>query len=107
MPSNTKEYQDEWYKNNKKKQSEYHKAYYQYPSVKKRCIIAGWIKKGVKCDYEKIYDERYLPATNCEECNVVFGVKGDGSGTFKCLDHDHETGEFRNVICLRCNLNRH
>ena len=43
---------------------------------------------------------------NCEECGIPYGKYGDGSGTFKCLDHDHHTGKFRNFICHGCNLRR-
>lgn len=37
---------------------------------------------------------------NCEVCNVRF------SDTIrKCIDHDHSSGEFRYILCNRCNSN--
>ena len=26
--------------------------------------------------------------------------------TKKCMDHNHITGEFRNVVCQKCNINK-
>ena len=60
-----------------------------------------WKKKGViLTDKFKTYDELYdyyLSINNCELCNISFG---EGK---KCLDHDHKTGLFRNVVCNSCN----
>ena len=53
-------------------------------------------------NYKNLYD-KYLNATNCDKCGCDFGVQGDGTGTFKCLDHDHKTGLFRNFLCNTCN----
>jgi len=48
----------------------------------------------------------YLSETHCDFCRIEFGKKGDGTGTFKCCDHDHETGLFRNFLCNLCNIKR-
>ena len=73
---------------------------------KKIHTIANWKTKGLICDdYDKLYD-LYLQSTNCEECGCKYSIKGDGVGRFKCMDHDHLTGLFRNFLCNTCNLRR-
>ena len=85
---------------------EYIKQYNKRPANKKSKIIAKWKNRGLLCeDYDSLYD-RYIESTNCEECGCEYGVKGDGSGTFRCCDHDHETGLFRNFLCNTCNTRR-
>ncbi len=61
--------------------------------------IAGWISRGlISDDYEDIYD-KWLKSTSCEKC------EHDYSYWKKCMDHDHTTGAFRNILCNSCNLN--
>ena len=68
--------------------------------------ISEWKRNGViHDDYNALYDQ-YMATTNCADCGVVLGKKGDGSGTFKSLDHCHETGAFRAVVCTGCNRRR-
>ena len=74
------------------------KAYYKTPSGKKSQIVSCWKRHGVIGDLSKIYDERYLPSTNCEVCNKEFSSTRD-----RCLDHDHETSLFRQILCRNCN----
>jgi hypothetical protein len=81
------------------------KVYRQTESCKKSNRITRWKQYGVICDdYDELY-ERYINTKCCELCGVEF-VKGDISVNRRCLDHDHETGLFRNVLCCRCNIKR-
>ena len=91
---------------NKEKISEYIKKYRQTPNAKKSTIITKWKKRGIKTDnYDMLYNN-YLSETHCDLCSVKFGKYGDGTGTFKCCDHNHETGMFRNFLCCKCNIKR-
>ena len=66
---------------------------------KKKCKIYDWKNNaGLIGDYDLIYD-KWLNATNCELCSIDFKIKK------KCMDHDHKTGKFRNIICSMCNVN--
>jgi hypothetical protein len=51
-------------------------------------------------DYEIIYNE-YIFSTNCDLCNKKFTNTKD-----RQLDHNHETGEIRNIVCCKCNLRK-
>jgi len=50
--------------------------------------------------YDMIY-EKVQNTTHCELCNIELcdGLKPNG----RCMDHDHETGYFRKVLCNSCN----
>tara|TARA_R110001592_G_scaffold84909_1_gene250894 strand:- start:160 stop:588 length:429 start_codon:yes stop_codon:yes gene_type:complete len=90
----------EYYENNKEYLKEQKKEYKQTDNGIKSNFISNWKTKGVKNDdFNSLY-EYYLNCKFCEECKV------DLTLCKKCLDHDHETGKFRNVICSRCNIKR-
>tara|TARA_R110000803_G_scaffold171207_1_gene234081 strand:- start:140 stop:517 length:378 start_codon:yes stop_codon:yes gene_type:complete len=91
------EKQREWYEKNKEKIAEYNKEYRQTPAGKKTRTMAKWRELGVKNVNEKLYND-YIVTTECESCSNEFISSFD-----RCLDHDHETGEFRWVICRSCN----
>jgi hypothetical protein len=76
--------------------------------AKRNDLISRWRERGVVCDdFDALYDQ-YLAATHCADCGVEFaGEYGDGSGAYRCLDHCHETGAFRDVVCPGCNQRRH
>ena len=91
-----KEYREE----NKEKISIRRKEYREknLEKVHKNQIKSGWKRSGLICeDVDSLYCH-YMNAKNCDECGVDFGKKGDGTGTFKCMDHSHITGIFRNFL---------
>jgi hypothetical protein len=50
--------------------------------------------------YEMIYDKVYY-TKNCEICKIVLGNGRKNEG--RCMDHDHSSGYFRQVLCRNCN----
>ena len=93
-----------WRENNKEKRKEYfkkkNKEYNKTEKGIKSKTISHWKFYGVKNDdFDKLYDY-YLNCKFCEECKVDLTLYK------KCLDHDHTTGLFRNVVCNRCNCKR-
>lgn len=79
------------------------KAYYlaNRKKIKQRRILAT---------YGLTWDEYtdMLNATGgiCPICNVPFAVEFERrvNGRSACVDHDHETGKVRGIICGRCNM---
>jgi len=91
------EREKEYRQKNKEKIAEKKKEYHQTEKSKKEKRITHWKERGVVGDYEELYD-KYINTDKCEICKSVF------TNTFdRCLDHDHDTGEFRNILCRGCN----
>lgn len=61
-------------------------------------IINGWKAKGVIHDDLKGLYDIYIKTEKCDVCNNTFVNSKD-----RCLDHDHETGLFRQFLCQDCN----
>jgi hypothetical protein len=64
---------------------------------------AKWKVRGIKIDpddFDYVYNE-YIHATNCDLCNKLFLNTKE-----RHLDHDHKTGEIRNICCRKCNMNK-
>ena len=69
--------------------------------------ISNWKRRGVVLRENETYDmlyEKWHTTTNCEKCKVelCFGTGSKG----RCLDHCHDTGYFRNILCHSCNIQR-
>ena len=101
----------EYYENNKERilqqQKIYSEMYNKTPKEIKRQHIKNWKARGVICqDFDSLYCH-YLNAEECDFCNITFGEIGDGTNTWRCLDHNHSNGEFRAFLCNGCNMECH
>ena len=95
---------NKWRLANLEKIQQQQKAYNQTEAGKKANRIGNWKQMGVKSDdFSSLY-EHYINCKFCENCEIelVEGVYGRNK---RVLDHDHQTGEFRNVLCHICNIN--
>jgi hypothetical protein len=70
----------------------------------KSTTIYNWKRNGLKESdefIEEIYN-RYIVASHCELCNKQFKSSSD-----RCMEHNNETGKFRNIACSSCNQKKH
>ena len=89
----------EYNEKNKEKIKEYKKEWSKSEIGKKSHTISGWKSIGLIHDnYEELYD-KYLDTTNCEICKYVFNERN-----WRCMDHNHKTGLFRQILCNNCNM---
>jgi len=80
--------------------------YRQSYKGKKSRKIYEWKRRGLLSDdYDALYEKIYK-TTNCEECGILLTKGRKTTSTTKCMDHDHTTGLFRNVLCHSCNTKR-
>lgn len=113
-----KEYMVEYRNKNKEKLKEQrntkkehialiHKKYHQENPEKSR--IANWKSWGITLkpneDWESIH-LFYITCECCEECGVELTTDKKITSTRRCLDHDHDTGFIRNILCHSCNTKR-
>ena len=71
--------------------------------VKRTRAINNWRREGlIHPDIYHLYDDIYLPATQFDVCHYIFDEWGKGKN-WKCMDRDHDTNLFRQILCHRCN----
>ena len=59
-----------------------------------------WKIRGLNMhNFEEIY-ERYIYTKECDWCSLDFKNRSD-----RQMDHCHDTGKFRGILCLQCNSN--
>ena len=97
----TKAYRRDWARRNRKKRTAYTlayrarnpdkvKAYQKAYRLRKTCEAQGVNYNDVLAMYE-------AQGGACLLCGEKFGTKR------LSLDHDHTTGKFRGLLCIRCN----
>lgn len=65
--------------------------------------ICKWKIRGVVSENFEILYKIYLSTKFCDNCGIQLNINNK---TKKCLDHDHDTGLFRNILCHSCNIKR-
>jgi len=89
----------EWKKLNKDMYLKQQREYNNHSDRHQSNMIKNWKYTGLKLfgyTYKEVY-EYYLSIDNCEVCNK------DISGYNKHMDHCHNTGIFRWILCNSCN----
>jgi len=112
-----KEYKKEYYQKNKEYIKEYREIHNEHIKEQRRKYnqtakriksnrILFWKIRGIGMnqyyDFDIIYDI-FINTTHCDLCKVEF--KGKGADA-RCLDHCHQSGEIRNILCRSCNNKR-
>jgi len=81
--------------------------YSKTDGAKKSSRVCAWKRTGMdpgSLTWDEVYTIVYS-TTHCEECEIEL-VHGRYGANRLTLDHDHETGAMRNVLCHKCNVRR-
>jgi hypothetical protein len=72
----------------------------------KTYLFQSWKKRGLICRDNQTYDtiySYYKSIERCEKCGIE--LDNEKQLQIKCMDHDHITGYFRQILCWNCNIN--
>tara|TARA_R110001583_G_scaffold180189_1_gene337199 strand:- start:223 stop:522 length:300 start_codon:yes stop_codon:yes gene_type:complete len=95
MPYKNKADQVAYYQRNKARIQERNKT----PEAKKSNKLKSWKFIGViDADISSVYDY-YITQTHCWICDIKYT-----KNNYRCLDHNHDTGEIRYICCKNCNV---
>ena len=67
-------------------------------------LFKGWKKIGLKDDFEDVY-KIWKDESKCFLCDIK--LTNTRGANMKTMDHCHETGFFRGILCLTCNFQEH
>lgn len=62
--------------------------------------LKAWQRAGINIESYGQYVELYnLAGGKCEVCETPLSLGNEPEHATACLDHDHETGEMRGILC--------
>lgn len=96
--------QKDWRENSRDKYRNYHDKWYEENknSVLKASRDRALRKYGIS---EEEYSRLYVSQQGiCAICGKPETRKQNGKETLLCVDHDHETGRIRGLLCHTCNV---
>tara|TARA_R110000772_G_scaffold52353_1_gene120033 strand:- start:5008 stop:5448 length:441 start_codon:yes stop_codon:yes gene_type:complete len=79
------------------------KLYDNTPKGKMNNKINKWILSGLVCEDRDEYEFVYFTWLLNEKCENPKCIAEYTENNWKCMDHCHKTGLFRNVLCRNCN----
>jgi len=91
-----KEYDRQWYQNNKEKVDKRNRQWAKDNSEKERIYQ---LKKNYGISHENWLEMWNNQEGKCEICGKPFK-----SYSYAFVDHNHRTGEVRGLLCHRCNV---
>lgn len=98
--------QRRWRSRNMDYSAKYLERYRQTAAGLEKLRIQKWLQRGLVCEDVASLYSFYLNCKECEWCGIDLTEDKLRKKSTKCLDHDHTTGLFRNVLCHSCNVRR-